>query len=61
MQIELRKAYRDILSLKSNLDESQQMVAALERSKNALTSNSVSGQGVSAKSISDQINRLKGN
>ena len=35
------------------------MVAALERSKNALNSNSVSGQGVSAKSISDQINRLE--
>ena len=59
MQIELRKAYRDILSLKSNLDESQQMVAALERSKNALNSSSVAGQGVSAKSISDQINRLE--
>lgn len=59
MQIELRRAYRDIVSLKSNLDESQQMVQALERSKNALSSGSISGQGVSAKSISDQINRLE--
>jgi chromosome segregation ATPase len=59
MQIELRRAYRDIVSLKSNLDESQQMVQALERSKNALNSASVSSQGVSAKSISDQINRLE--
>mgnify|MGYP001280795003 FL=1 len=59
MQIELRRAYRDIVSLKSNLEESEQMVTALERSKNALSSGSLSGQGVSAKSISDQINRLE--
>ncbi len=59
MQIELRRAYRDIVSLKSNLEESQQMVEALERSKNALSSGSIAGQGVSAKSISDQINRLE--
>lgn len=59
MQIELRRAYRDIVSLKSNLEESQQMVDALERSKNALSSGSMTGQGVSAKSISDQINRLE--
>lgn len=59
MQIELRRAYRDIVSLKNNLDESQQMVTSLEQSKNALRTGNLSGQGVSAKSISDQINRLE--
>ena len=59
MQIELRRAYRDIVSLKNNLDESQQMVSSLERTKSALQNGNLSGQGVSAKSISDQINRLE--
>ena len=59
MQIELRKAYRDIVSLRSNLKESEQMVSELQKTKNALSSNNLGSQGISAKSITDQINRLE--
>ena len=47
MQIELRRAYRDIVSLKSTLDESHRWYRHL-RDQKCLSSSSISGQGVSA-------------
>ena len=57
MQIELRKAYRDIVSLRSNLKELEQMVPELQTKMHSAPIIWV--HRISAKSITDQINRLE--
>ncbi|MEC8043189.1 MAG: hypothetical protein VX130_01180 [Verrucomicrobiota bacterium] len=58
MQTDLRKAYREIVSLQANLKESQMMVEELERTRNSLWK-SEDGGAATADSISKQINRLE--
>ena len=58
MQTDLRKAYREIVSLQANLKESQMMVEELERTRNSIWK-SEDGGAATADSISKQINRLE--
>jgi len=58
LQGDLRKAYREIVSLQANLKETQMLARELEQSKNSLWQNE-SGGRATAQSVSGKINRLE--
>ena len=58
LQGDLRKAYREIVSLQSNLQESQLMVAELDKSRQSLWKTE-DGSPPTAQTVSKQINRLE--
>ena len=58
LQGDLRKAYREIVSLQANLKETQMLATELEKSKNSLWQND-SGARPTAQSVSGKINRLE--
>ncbi|MBT3667345.1 MAG: hypothetical protein HN548_07680, partial [Opitutae bacterium] len=58
LQGDLRKAYREIVSLQANLKETQLLATELEKSKNSLWQNE-SGARPTAQSVSGKINRLE--
>lgn len=58
LQGDLRKAYREIVSLQANLKESQMVVEELERTRNSLW-RTEDGSAATAQTVSKQINRLE--
>ena len=58
MQGDLRKAYREIVSLQNNLKETQMLARSLEESKNSLWATE-NGQVPTARSVSGKINKLE--
>ena len=58
LQGDLRKAYREIVSLQSNLQESQLMVTELDKSRQSLWKTE-DGSPPTAQTVSKQINRLE--
>ena len=58
LQGDLRKAYREIVSLQANLKESQMMVEELERTRKSLW-RTEDGSAATAQTVSKQINRLE--
>jgi chromosome segregation ATPase len=58
LQGDLRKAYREIVTLQSTLNESQMMVEELDKSRNSLWKTE-DGSPPTAKTVSKQINRLE--
>jgi len=58
LKSDLRKAYREIVSLQTNLKESQLIINELENSKKSLYRNSDGGPAT-AQSVSKEINRLE--
>ncbi len=58
LQGDLRKAYREIVSLQNNLKESQMIVEELEETKNSLWQTG-NGQNPTAQSVSGKIRRLE--
>ena len=58
LQGDLRKAYREIVSLQNNLKESQMIVQELEETKNSLWQTG-NGQNPTAQSVSGKIRRLE--
>ncbi len=58
LKSDLRKAYREIVSLQTNLKESQLIINELENSKRSLYKNSDGGPAT-AQSVSKEINRLE--
>ncbi len=58
LQGDLRKAYREIVSLQTNLKETQMLARELEQSKNSLWQNEGGGRPT-AQSVSGKINRLE--
>ena len=58
LKSDLRKAYREIVSLQTNLKESQLIINELENSKKSLYRNSEGGPAT-AQSVSKEINRLE--
>ncbi len=58
LQGDLRKAYREIVSLQANLKETQMLARELEQSKNSLWQNE-SGARPTAQSVSGKITRLE--
>ena len=58
LQSDLRKAYREIVSLQANLKESQMMVEELERTRKSLW-RTEDGSAATAQTVSKQINRLE--
>ena len=58
LQGDLRKAYREIVSLQANLNESQMMVDELEKSRQSLW-NTENGTRPTAQTVTKQINRLE--
>ena len=58
LQADLRKAYREIVSLQSNLRESEMMVDELEKTKNSLWKTQ-DGQSPTAESVSKRITQLQ--
>ena len=58
LKSDLRKAYREIVSLQTNLKESQLIINELENAKRSLYNNTEGGPAT-AKSVSKEINRLE--
>jgi chromosome segregation ATPase len=58
LKSDLRKAYREIVSLQTNLKESQLIINELENSKKSLYRNAEGGPAT-AQSVSKEINRLE--
>ena len=58
MQVDLRKAYREIVSLQNNLKETQMLARGLEESQNSLWATE-NGQAPTAQSVSGKINKLE--
>ena len=58
LQGDLRKAYREIVSLQANLKESQMVVEELERTRKSLW-RTEDGSAATAQTVSKQINRLE--
>ena len=58
MQGDLRKAYREIVSLQNNLKETQMLARSLEQSKNSLWKTE-NGEAPTARSVSGKINKLE--
>ena len=58
LQSDLRKAYREIVSLQANLKESQMVVEELERTRKSLW-RTEDGSAATAQTVSKQINRLE--
>ncbi len=58
LKSDLRKAYREIVSLQTNLKESQLIINELENSKKSLYRNTEGGPAT-AQSVSKEINRLE--
>ena len=58
LQGDLRKAYREIVTLQANLQDTQMLVNELETSRNSLW-RTENGQAPTAQTVSNQINRLE--
>ena len=58
LKSDLRKAYREIVSLQTNLKESQLIITELENAKRSLYNNTEGGPAT-AQSVSKEINRLE--